>query len=109
MSTRRNKRWTSLGIAASVVLLLSACGKGDTSKKGTSGAGTTGGNGEKVSLEFWSFWGDGARREVVEEIIDDFNKEHDNIEVKYVYQPWGDIWTKSLAAVAAGNPPDIVV
>ena len=44
-----------------------------------------------------------------EEIIDDFNQSQDEIEVKYSYQPWGDIWTKSLSAITAGNPPDVIV
>lgn len=29
--------------------------------------------------------------------------------VKHSYQPWGDIWTKSLSAITAGNPPDVIV
>lgn len=53
--------------------------------------------------------GIGARQEVIEEIIDDFNQSQDEIEVKYSYQPWGDIWTKSLSAITAGNPPDVIV
>ena len=63
----------------------------------------------KITLDFWSFWGSGARQEVIEEIIDDFNQSQDEIEVKYSYQPWGDIWTKSLSAITAGNPPDVIV
>lgn len=53
--------------------------------------------------------GSGARQEVIEEIIDDFNASQDKIEVKYSYQPWGDIWTKSLSSITAGNPPDVIV
>jgi multiple sugar transport system substrate-binding protein len=77
-----------------------------------------GGNGEEavdgaedgvVELEFWSFWGSGPRRETIEAIIEDFNASQEEIVVEHVYQPWGDIWTKSLAAVTAGNPPNIVV
>ncbi|EAA0304794.1 ABC transporter substrate-binding protein, partial [Listeria monocytogenes] len=41
--------------------------------------------------------------------IDDFNASQDKIEVKYSYQPWGDIWTKSLSSITAGNPPDVIV
>src|SRR5699024_7139595 len=113
MSKFSSKKWYSLGIAASVSLLLAACGNGGA-PDGDTAAGAGDGNnaadsGDKVSLEFWSFWGEGARRDAVEDIIKEFNSSQDNIEVEYVYQPWGDIWTKSLAAVAAGNPPDIVV
>ncbi len=46
---------------------------------------------------------------MIEEIIADFNASQDEIEVKYSYQPWGDIWTKSLSAITAGNPPDVIV
>ena len=27
----------------------------------------------------------------------------------HVNYPWGDVWTKALAATAAGNPPDIII
>lgn len=108
MSYFSGKRWGTLGILASLSLLLVACGNdGSPDTEGSSGKETV--SDEKVSLEFWSFWGDGARRDAIEEIIESFNTEQENIEVEYIYQPWGDIWTKSLAAVAAGNPPDVVL
>lgn len=119
MSYFSKKKWYSLGILASASLLLAACGSGsnDTPNTGTDVSNNNSemssegdaASSEKVSIEFWSFWGGGSRRDVIEEIIEDFNGSHDNIEVEYVYQPWGDIWTKSLAAVAGGNPPDVVV
>jgi len=67
-------------------------------------------NGEgKVVVNFWSFWGSEIRRPVIEKIVEDFNKSQDKIEVKHTFVPWGDIWTKELAAIAAGNPPDVVI
>ena len=104
------KKLATWGAVLSASLLLGACGGAETpsddSEMNSVGETATG---EKVSLEFWSFWGEGKRRDAIEEIIEEFNTTHDTIEVKYVYQPWGDIWTKSLAAVAAGNPPDVVL
>lgn len=102
---KSKKRWYTFGALASVSLLLASCGSGSTSGTDSGGNDSDG----KVALEFWSFWGEGARRDVIEDIIKDFNSSQDNIEVEYVYQPWGDIWTKSLASVAAGNPPDVIV
>lgn len=99
----KNRKWLTFGLVASTSLLLAACG-GDTSTSEEAAS-----NGGKTELEFWSFWGSGQRRDAIEEIIDDFNSSHDNIEVKHVYQPWGDIWTKSLASIAAGDPPDVIV
>ncbi|HCE12977.1 MAG TPA: ABC transporter substrate-binding protein [Enterococcus sp.] len=86
----------------SVGLLTAGCGNNTDSSDNESAAG-------KTTLDFWSFWGSGARQEVIEEIIADFNASQDEIEVKYSYQPWGDIWTKSLSAITAGNPPDVIV
>lgn len=103
---KRKKSWLSLTITAGTALLLAACGGGNEEATNSEGAGT---DGDKVSIEFWSFWGSGLRRDAIEDIIEDFNASQDNIEVEYVYQPWGDIWTKSLASIAAGDPPDVIV
>ncbi|MER2063119.1 MAG: ABC transporter substrate-binding protein [Alkalibacterium sp.] len=100
-------------ILTSAPLLLAACtedAESDTTgESATEEPADSEGSGETVELEFWSFWGSGPRRETIEAIIEDFNNEHDNIEVEHVYQPWGDIWTKSLAAIAGGNAPDVIV
>lgn len=88
----------------SVSVLAAGCGNSETADS----SGNESADG-KTTLDFWSFWGSGARQEVIEEIIDDFNASQDKIEVKYSYQPWGDIWTKSLSSITAGNPPDVIV
>ncbi len=64
---------------------------------------------EKVKVDFWTFWGSEIRRPVVEKIVEDFNKSQDKIEVTHTFVPWGDIWTKELAAIAANSPPDVVI
>lgn len=64
---------------------------------------------KKVTINFWSFWGSKTRRPVIQKIVDNFNKSQDKIQVKYTYLPWGDIWTKNLAAIAAGDPPDVII
>lgn len=88
----------------SVGVLAAGCGNSETADS----SGNESADG-KTTLDFWSFWGSGARQEVIEEIIDDFNASQDKIEVKYSHQPWGDIWTKSLSSITAGNPPDVIV
>ncbi|MFL2100690.1 ABC transporter substrate-binding protein [Desemzia sp. FAM 23991] len=103
---KRKKFWLSLTLTAGTALLLAACGGGNEEANNSE---DTGADGDKVSIEFWSFWGSGLRRDAIEEIIEDFNTSQDEIEVEYVYQPWGDIWTKSLASIAAGDPPDVIV
>lgn len=63
----------------------------------------------KVVVNFWSFWGSETRRPIIEKIIDDYNNSQDKVFVKHTFLPWGDIWTKNLASVAAGNPADVII
>lgn len=63
----------------------------------------------KVVLNYWTWWGSETRRPIVEKLVDDFNKSQDKIIVKHSYYPYSDIFTKELAAVSAGNPPDIMM
>ena len=77
-----------------------------TDKASTS---TKSGDSNVVQLDFWSFWGSEIRKPIIEKIVDDFNKSQNKIHVKYTYLPFGDIWTKELASVAAGNPPDVII
>ncbi|MGG5359045.1 MULTISPECIES: ABC transporter substrate-binding protein [unclassified Enterococcus] len=93
--------FTLLGTA---LIGLSACGANNDGNDSAAAAS----NG-KTTIDFWSFWGSGARKDVIEEIIDDFNASQDDVQVNYKFQPWGDIWTKSLSAITAGNPPDVIV
>lgn len=111
MFTTHLRKLISRGaLVGAAPLILAACGNGDTATTDDTGASDgNSGDQEQVQLEFWSFWGSGPRRETIEEIVEEFNDSHDTITVEYVYQPWGDIWTKSLAAIAGGNAPDIIV
>jgi multiple sugar transport system substrate-binding protein len=63
----------------------------------------------RVIIDFWTFWGSETRRPIIEKIIDDYNASQDEVFVKHTFLPWGDIWTKNLAAIAAGNPPDVII
>ncbi|GIO37656.1 sugar ABC transporter substrate-binding protein [Paenibacillus antibioticophila] len=112
----------SLGSLITFVLLfsmiLSACGNGSNGNAGNGGASTNGGaaennNGsassggeEKVTLSFWTLFsgGDGDNMQAM---IDAFNKEHPNIQVKNTKLEWGEYYTKLITAVGNGNGPDI--
>lgn len=101
------KKLGFLFVFFSVLLILTACGGKE--KNSTDATAKKADANGRVTLDFWSFWGSGARKDVIEAIIADFNQSQDKITVKYTYQPWGDIWTKSLSAITAGNPPDVIV
>ncbi len=105
MRKENRSKYLKLVFAMLLTVFLVACGNGAGEETGESETATDG----QASLEFWSFWGSGPRREIIEEIIVDFNNSQDEIVVEHVYQPWGDIWTKALASITAGNPPDVIV
>ncbi len=65
-------------------------------------------NGEVVELEFWSWWSSEARKPYIMEMVDGFNASQSKYHVTYVDIPWGDIFTKNIAQIAAGKPCDIM-
>ncbi|WP_298834118.1 ABC transporter substrate-binding protein [uncultured Planococcus sp.] len=88
-----------------MTLMLSGCAGFQTSNNEEANVNDEG----KTVVDFWSFWGSELRRPIIDKIVADFNESQDEIEVRHTYSPWGDIWTKELAAIAAGNPPDVVI
>ena len=61
-------------------------------------------------IQFWHFWGSPLRRTAVQRIIAGFNQVYPNIKVTETAVPFSDIWTKNLAAVAAGSGmPNVIV
>lgn len=64
---------------------------------------------EVIELDFWTFWGSEPRRNFIEQIVEDFNNSQDEIHVTHTFLPWGDIWTKNLASIAAGDPADVII
>ncbi len=66
---------------------------------------------EPVVLRMWAHWGSEQRRPTIEKIIKKFNDTYGSqgITAEYVYVPFGDIETKMIASVTAGNPPNVVI
>ncbi|MGM0846200.1 MAG: ABC transporter substrate-binding protein [Bacillota bacterium] len=96
----------SIAMLLSLVLLLSGflsgCGNDEEANADVTE------DGKKV-VDFWTFWGSETRKPMIEKIISDFNESQDEIVVKHTYLPWGDIWTKNLASIAAGDPADVII
>lgn len=80
-------------------LVLSAC-------SGSKSAESTSSSGKKVTLSFWTLFsgGDGDNMQAM---IDMFNKEHPDIQIKNTKLEWGEYYTKLITAVGNGNGPDI--
>lgn len=102
-----NKLKIFIVLIAGLSLILSGCSGFQTNNSGGDEAAVN--EDGKTVVDFWTFWGSEIRRPIIEQIITDFNESQDEIEVKHTYLPFGDIWTKELAAIAAGDPPDVVI
>ncbi|TWT06191.1 ABC transporter substrate-binding protein [Planomicrobium sp. CPCC 101079] len=103
-----NKTRSFIFVLAALVLFLSGCAGFQTSSNNEEANKEENTEGKTV-IDFWTFWGSEIRRPIIEKMIADFNESQDEIEVKHTYLPFGDIWTKELAAIAAGDPPDVVI
>lgn len=114
--------------AAMMTFSLAACGnkdKAEDTKNDTdtatpttaAGEDTTADNGstdtdkEPVTLRLWAHWGSEQRRPTIEKIVQKFNETYadQGISVEYVYVPFGDLETKMIASVTAGNPANVVI
>lgn len=100
------KKQPRLYLLISTLLLTSMIGTACTPHKVVGESAEADG---KVVIDFWTFWGSETRRPIIDKIINDFNQSQDKITVKHTYLPWGDIWTKNLAAIAANNPADVII
>ena len=63
---------------------------------------------EPINLTIWHMEQPPHRVQRFQELIDEFNVANPGIVVTQEVQSWNDIYTKAPAAVAAGNPPDML-
>ena len=96
--------------AAMILTAFSGCSSSDSQSSGSAGSGDESNNTptETVELEFWGWWSSDARKPYIQEMVDNFNESQDQYKVTYVDIPFGDIFTKNIAQIAAGNPCDIM-
>ncbi|GGK35756.1 ABC transporter substrate-binding protein [Deinococcus malanensis] len=64
---------------------------------------------QKVNLKFSAHWLSEQRRPTITRIVNTWNQRNPNIQVEYTGVPFDQIITKTVAGVAAGNAPDVVV
>ena len=64
---------------------------------------------ERTTVEFWHMFGSGPKRDMIDKLVGEFNATSPD----YVVEPvFADFWTyeqKALAAIAAGEPPDVIM
>ena len=62
---------------------------------------------EEVTITLWHGW-TGAWTHVIDEVIEMFEEAHPGIKVNALVVPYDERDTKLMAAIAAGDPPDII-
>ena len=60
----------------------------------------------KIELTFWNYW-DGKNGEVIQELVDQYNQTHPNVEIENVFLGFNDLLPKLQAAAAGGETPDV--
>ncbi len=95
-------------IAAVGALALAGCGGGPGAAPGGGEEFTGEYDGPEVTLQYWNGFtgGDGP---FMEQMVEQFMSEHDNIKIESTTQEWTDFYQKLPAAVTAGEGPDVGV
>jgi multiple sugar transport system substrate-binding protein len=93
------KRAIILAVALTIIMALSL------SASGAKEAGEAKALAGKLTI--WSTLTQQSRAEQLEKIAKDYEKEHPGVSTEIVVMPWGGAFDKMVAAIMAGNPPDI--
>ncbi|MFF2909794.1 ABC transporter substrate-binding protein [Paenibacillus sp. NPDC057934] len=100
------KKTVSMKVASVLagVMLLSACSAGNTNTGNNASSGNAGG--KKVQLTFTT-WGDVTSGSSEQQLADEFNAAHPDIEVKFEPVPGDGYATKLTTSLASGTAADV--
>ena len=103
----RKRFLSSSALGAVALLALTACG-GSGAQQAVEQEFTGEYTGPAVELSYWNGFtgGDGP---YMEQMVEDFNAEHENIKVVSNTMQWADFYQRLPAAVTAGEGPDVGV
>ena len=77
---------------------------GCASDSGTS----TGGSGGTTTLQYWTLFA-GGDGEAMKGLVDQFNEEHDDIQIQRQRQPFDEYYDKLFTSMTGGDAPDLAV
>ncbi|QLD11948.1 ABC transporter substrate-binding protein [Microbacterium oleivorans] len=86
-----------VGIAA---IALAGCQQGSANSGGT--------DGDVVTLQFQSLSDQPATQAAISEIVDAWNAEHDDVQVKIIQAGWDGTYDKLITQFSGGTAPDII-
>jgi multiple sugar transport system substrate-binding protein len=107
LSRRAFLRGSAL-LAAGAALVACTPATAPAGGESTSGAASSDAAAESTTITYWTFWAD-RWGEFQQQLVDEYNTSQDQLQVEMLIVPWGDLATKLLTAVSAGNPPDFSI
>jgi ABC-type glycerol-3-phosphate transport system substrate-binding protein len=99
---RRIRGIAAVAFAGAAVLALSAC------QQGSANNGNEGTDGGPITLQFQSLSDQPTTQAAIKEIVDQWNSEHDDIQVEIVQAGWDGTYDKLITQFAGGTAPDII-
>lgn len=97
---RRNRGIGAVAVAGVALLALSGCQQGSASSGGDDGG--------PVTLEFQSLSDQPATQAVVQQIVDDWNAQNEDVQVDIVQAGWDGTYDKLITQFTGGTAPDII-
>jgi multiple sugar transport system substrate-binding protein len=99
--------------AAGIVGLAGCTGGGGGGDGGGGGSGNGGGSAGSsgsgtTTIQFWTLFA-GGDGEAMKAMVEQFNSEHDSIQVERQRQPFAEYYDKLFTAMTGGNAPDLAV
>ncbi|WP_164667993.1 ABC transporter substrate-binding protein [Virgibacillus doumboii] len=91
-----------------IMMLLAACSDSSETSDSEGEGSKDGGEGEEITLEFWTMQLKPTFTDYIEGIIADFEEQNPNITINWLDVPAADLEQKILADVSADNAPDVV-
>jgi ABC-type glycerol-3-phosphate transport system substrate-binding protein len=99
---RRIRGIAAVAFAGAAVLALSAC------QQGSANNGNEGTDGGPITLQFQSLSDQPTTQAAIKEIVDQWNSEHDDIQVEIVQAGWDGTYDKLITQFTGGTAPDII-
>lgn len=94
-------------MACTLVLAMALTGCGTGKGKDNTGTGDSAGGDKEVTLTF-SWWGSDERHQAMQEVVDLYQKEHENVTIKVEYGAWDGWQAKVLTQLSGKTEPDIM-
>jgi multiple sugar transport system substrate-binding protein len=106
--TRRIYKWLGLVVILAMMFPAISLAQDETAQEDVTPEPTLAPAEGAVELEYWDMqWGNPIFMAALQNLVTEFNSTHPEIHVSFSQLSWGDYMQKILAAVEAGNPPDV--